>query len=1041
MKKYLLLVLLFVGAYGHSFAYLTQGHFRWRNNDGTEKTATWKAPVDSAIKISDFKAVRLRMEIYNAQTSTKGMDRSLVYATSLNGPWYGINDETASAPFTFEGNTAYTTNNDSTTQQIADPTYAFLPGNIINTGDVYNDTIPVNKRREYEWCIKPTPYILANTTYYFKSSVGYDQSILPSLTTTGTAFSAGPQPILSNGGFENNSTGWTTSPANGSTATFTLTTAALQVHTGSKALLVNVTNAGTSNSVTLSHAPVTLDTGTYLLRFWAIAKQRNAILNVTLNGVAANNTCRYQIYDRGDTTKNGWQMYQYAFKGSGAATTLQMSFNTNTTYYIDDIEIVSSTTNPNINVQYQYDWQNNFNATYGWLSGDNGNPVLLPDNRTAYVYNDSFVGNRNIASNTLSTNYIVNNLLAVQNGDQLSSVYGGSTGSARNLFSPGDGNIFWNAGGLVENGVLKTVLIEISGGNYNGNTWIGDLNLPDLTVKSLTKLPATISTPPNCVMADGAYDYLYFGASSSSGEVHTVVGRVPAGQLDSQTAWQFYAGNNVWTTDFTKAANLLEGTPAGDVVKLGPGNYAMSGVPNLTPEIDVWFAPSPIGPWTNKSVIYNIPQEEGVLAYQGHLDPLGKNGVYTFSYSLYPFVADPVAMQVADKTTYVPCYAKANLIKLSPYSGLASPDSLIGFTAKPNGRQISVTWQTSQTTNNHFELDHSTDGLTWTSVGTISGNGTSSYQASIPEPLNGPNYYRLKLFDEDNKMSLSAVKSFFVNENVVLKSFTAQPGSKIVNVSFSTSSEYFNDHFTVQSSTDSSAWTTLATIQGAGTTTTAQNYSAVDNGAVNGFNYYRLQYYSNGALVYTPVQKVDTRPSVIISTGSVHQQGSSVILQMTASSQVNNPGFTAQRSPDGNAWITLDSYSFNSVTQLTPQFFTATDASPLVGLNYYRLQYYLHGAQVYSQVLSLNTTGSNNVVLNVYPNPANANVSFDLKNYTGKTFTATVTSLYGKQVSKQTIAVTSDGHYVLPTNASTGTYILNINGDNGLAKSSRVLVQ
>jgi hypothetical protein len=56
------------------------------------------------------------------------------------------------------------------------------------------------------------------------------------------------------------------------------------------------------------------------------------------------------------------------------------------------------------------------------------------------------------------------------------------------------------------------------------------------------------------------------------------------------------------------------------------------------------------------------------LAYEGHVSPLGRNGVYTFTYSVYPFVQNPVAMQLADKTTYVPGFVKANLLELSPFT-------------------------------------------------------------------------------------------------------------------------------------------------------------------------------------------------------------------------------------------------------------------------------------------------------------------------------------------------------------------------------------
>lgn len=1046
MKKALLCLALVLISYGHVFAFLTQGHYRWRNNDGTEKTATWKAGQDTNITISDYKAIRLRAEIYNSTSSNKATDRGLLYATSTSGPWYTITNNSEINAFNFAGDNGYISNNDPTTQQLVDPTYAFQPGNIITNETPYSDSIYMNKRREYEWCIKPTALVRPNTTYYFKSTVGSDQAALPALTTTGNGFVAGPQAIMTNGSFENNLTGWTTATANGSSASFNITTTALHVHTGSKALVVNVANTGSAgNSVTLSATPVaTSDTGYYLLRFWALATTQNALLDINLKSATINNTCHYEIRTRIDTTQNGWVMYQYAFKAPESPVTVQINFNTACTYYLDDVEIINSTTNPNYNVRMQYDWQNNFAETYGWISGDNNNPALLPDGRVAWVYNDSFMGPNNPHTNVIPTGVVPHNLLVVQKGDSLKSVYGGTAPNPVSLFDPNNGNEFWQAGAVVENNELKLILIEVANqSSYAGHTWIGSMSLPDLKVGTLTRLTATTATAPNCALQDSTFDYLYFGATTgAANEVHTVVGRVPKGQLDSQTPWQYYTGNGNWSTDFTQALNLIEGVSAGNVIKLGPHNYALSGVPNLSAEVDVWFAQNPWGPWVNKTIVYNIPGQESVLPYEGHIYPIGNKGVYTFSWSLYPFNNDSFNEQLADKTIYVPDYAQADLLALSPYTSKKSADSLISFSVASHGRQVNLQWKTALTTDINFIVQHSTDSLTWSTVATIPGNNTNSYQAMFNNPQNGKNYYRLELFDEDNVMTLSPVRSFYVNENAVLASFTAQPGSKIVNIAFSTSSEYLNDHFTLQNSTDSITWKTLDTIRGSGTVSTTSNYTAVDNAPVDGFNYYRLQYYSNGVLIYSAVQKVDTRPSMNIVAGGASKNGIAVLLHLTTSSEVNNPGFRVQRSADGFSWATLYTYQFDSKTNLTTEYYSKNDSVPLPGLNYYRIQYYLHGSPAYTNVaiVNMSATVSGDVALNVYPNPAKTNVQFALTGYTGQTFTATVTDLFGKTIGKQTLQVSPDGKYTLDANVSPGTYILNING-GGVSKVTRVMVQ
>src|SRR5258708_5949632 len=65
MKKTLLLTALLVTSC-HLFAFTTQGVWRWRNDDGSETTATWKASQNTPITIySTDSVIRLRVELYN----------------------------------------------------------------------------------------------------------------------------------------------------------------------------------------------------------------------------------------------------------------------------------------------------------------------------------------------------------------------------------------------------------------------------------------------------------------------------------------------------------------------------------------------------------------------------------------------------------------------------------------------------------------------------------------------------------------------------------------------------------------------------------------------------------------------------------------------------------------------------------------------------------------------------------------------------------------------------------------------------------------
>ena len=65
MKKILLLTALLVTSY-NLFAFTTQGVWRWRKDDGSETTATWRADQNTPITISSTDSIiRLRIELYN----------------------------------------------------------------------------------------------------------------------------------------------------------------------------------------------------------------------------------------------------------------------------------------------------------------------------------------------------------------------------------------------------------------------------------------------------------------------------------------------------------------------------------------------------------------------------------------------------------------------------------------------------------------------------------------------------------------------------------------------------------------------------------------------------------------------------------------------------------------------------------------------------------------------------------------------------------------------------------------------------------------
>lgn len=177
-------------AYSNIFAFLTQSNWRWRNDDGNETTATWIAAENTTPTINSTEnTLRLRLEVYSTLSDTTFLEDTLQYATSLSGPWTNITSTAGSNAFMLAGTSPYVQDSDVTTTQLtASVNKPYHPGIINVSHEVLNDSLPPDERTEYEWAIKPTANIQANTTYYFQhwgaTAQKKNSATYPSLTTS-----------------------------------------------------------------------------------------------------------------------------------------------------------------------------------------------------------------------------------------------------------------------------------------------------------------------------------------------------------------------------------------------------------------------------------------------------------------------------------------------------------------------------------------------------------------------------------------------------------------------------------------------------------------------------------------------------------------------------------------------------------------------------------------------------------------------------------------------------------------------------------------
>jgi hypothetical protein len=782
--KQVLLFSLFAFFYFHSFAFTTQNNWRWRNNNGSETSASWRAAQNQSIIINSIDSVyRLRIQLQNNTGNDKSFNTNLMYASSPGGPWRYITNFVGNNAFTLSNTNAYVTDMQLTTQQITGSSDTYTPGKILVKTNELDLPIANGTTSEYEYSIQPTNNIQANTTYYFQIP-GCDYPVaLPSLKTSVAINTKAA--IVSNGSFEDSLHDWLFKVKGTAAATYSILDSSYK--DGIKSILVNVTKAGALDDISVSHKDVTLKAAhIYMVRFWAKVKNNNAKMRLMLSG-SKTLTYDYQLY-------TGWEQYQFAFKATDAKTQLSFFYQTQTQYIIDKIEILDENNNE-VDVPMNYMWQNNRPENeYSWLSADGENSEPLPDGRTVWNFSDGWYGYNDTTTNSITTSQLLRNTLVVQSAAKpngiLDTKIGGTVSQPKPVMIPPDpmgyDDFFWPRDMTIENDSLKVLLPDVQivhqGDNISDGhrIAIGVFSLPDLTLCNIDYMHFLDADTINYITlckADDGYTYAYGARPINAFEAHAIVARFPTGHLSVTTPWQFLHDTG-WSYDYHNSKEIAD-VQLYSVTRLGTNNYVALFLNPLSNKIEVEYAQSPIGPWVGRSIVGQTEGQDDVLSYFAVIhEETANNGVYSFSYSNN---GPSISQVLSDKTFYWPSYMKADLKSLSPFNNSVLPVKLFSFTAHAEGNQIIQQWKTATETNNdHFVVQRSADGKNnWTDIATVKSKGNSlqsqSYLSYDEQPLNGDNYYRLLQVDKDGNTNVSEIRLVHIELNVPLVNVFPNP--------------------------------------------------------------------------------------------------------------------------------------------------------------------------------------------------------------------------------------------------------------------------
>ncbi|MBA4388315.1 MAG: hypothetical protein C0404_10065 [Verrucomicrobia bacterium] len=178
MKRNILVVVLGVGMCGSvlagTYPTWTQEHYRWRNDDGSETAATWKANADTAITgATRGTNIRLRFSISNTGSASGSYIPTLEFSTSTTGTWTTVaeNDDGLVA---FKLVTTSNYANNAATTGLLTGTGTFAAGKCVErpSSAIAGVTINTNQHANFEFCIQATAKARGSATYYFRTMAG-----------------------------------------------------------------------------------------------------------------------------------------------------------------------------------------------------------------------------------------------------------------------------------------------------------------------------------------------------------------------------------------------------------------------------------------------------------------------------------------------------------------------------------------------------------------------------------------------------------------------------------------------------------------------------------------------------------------------------------------------------------------------------------------------------------------------------------------------------------------------------------------------------
>lgn len=361
-----------------------------------------------------------------------------------------------------------------------------------------------------------------------------------------------------------------------------------------------------------------------------------------------------------------------------------------------------------------------------------------------------------------------------------------------------DCTVFTNSGTVIYSGSNQNLLAKANGTDaltFYTNLKIasnGTATLPassDITVSgTLTMTSGNLAIPATSTLALTNGNTAVVGGSSSS-YVQTLADGVSAGGIlkvsGLSTSKTFPVGSvsNYLPVSLTPAAssNFSINTFNGATTNATPTGVAIA---DKTSIVDA---------------IYNINRTSGTgscnvtLGWDASLEGSTFTGVADNQIGAAQYISGAYGSFTGVGNNSANTVSLAGVSTFAPFlvgKNAVLPVSLTSFTAQKQATGVTLKWNTaSEQNNSHFDVQRSTDGITFSNIAKVNGAGNSStslgYYFTDKTPASGVNYYRLNQVDFNGTATLSKVVSANTGFSNSAMQVYAGANSSAINISIS----------------------------------------------------------------------------------------------------------------------------------------------------------------------------------------------------------------------------------------------------------------